>query len=76
MTLLKEKNTDPVSIPDSNPMTLLHSYKPKNFLQWQHLRRSMGSQYHTPRVQRQLILDAQALGSAFYDITNPATSDL
>ena len=76
MSVFQGNHTDSVSIPDSNPMTLLHSYKPKNFLQWQHLRRSMGSQYHTPRVQKQLILDAQALGSAFYDTTNPATSDL
>tara|TARA_R110000764_G_C10968710_1_gene379021 strand:+ start:801 stop:1031 length:231 start_codon:yes stop_codon:yes gene_type:complete len=76
MTLFKENNTDSVSLPDSNPVNLLHSCKPKDFHQWQNLRRAMGSQYHSPKVQKQLIRDAQALGAAFYGNNNPTKSDL
>ena len=76
MTLFKENNTDSVSLPDSNPVNLLHSCKPKNFHQWQNLRRAMGSQYHSLKVQKQLIRDAQALGSGFYDTDNSIGSNL
>ena len=70
MSLFKDNHTDFVSSPNSNPITLLHSCEPKNFHQWQNIRRAMGSQYHTLRVQKQLIRDAQALGSAFYENNN------
>ena len=40
---------------------------PKTFQWYQDLRRKMGSKYYTPRVQQQMLKDAQALGNAFYD---------
>lgn len=70
MTLSKEQSTDSVFISEPCPLTLMHSCKPKSFHQWQNIRRAMGSQYHTLRVQKQLIRDAQALGSAFYESNN------
>ena len=40
---------------------------PKTFQWYQDLRRKMGSNYYTPRVQQQMLKDAQALGNGFYD---------
>ena len=40
---------------------------PKTFQWYQDLRRKMGSRYYTPRVQQQMLKDAQSLGNGFYD---------
>ena len=40
---------------------------PKTFQWYQDLRRKMGSKYYTPRVQQQMLKDAQALCNGFYD---------
>ena len=45
--------------------------KPKTFSQYQELRRSMGSRYHSPRVQAQMMKDATALGDKFFDGQKP-----
>ena len=45
---------------------------PKTFQWYQDLRRKMGSNYYTPRVQQQMLKDAQALGNGFYDTKKEA----
>ena len=40
---------------------------PKTFQWYQDLRRKMGSKYYSPRVQQQMLKDAQSLGNGFYD---------
>ena len=40
---------------------------PRTFQWYQDLRRKMGSKYYTPRVQQQMLKDAQSLGNGFYD---------
>ena len=45
---------------------------PRTFQWYQDLRRKMGSKYYTPRVQQQMLKDAQALGNGFYDTKKEA----
>jgi hypothetical protein len=45
--------------------------KAKTFSEWQDVRRSLGSRYHQPRVQAQMMRDAQQLGDKFFDGRKP-----
>ena len=53
------------SVQDSTVPT--NERTPRTFQWYQDLRRKMGSKYYTPRVQQQMLKDAQALGNGFYD---------
>mgnify|MGYP003632187021 FL=1 len=44
----------------------LNSTKPRNFEAWSQIRREIGSRYHTPKVQTQMLRDRNLLGANFY----------
>ena len=65
MSVFRDMEQQDESVQDSSVPT--NQRNPKTFQWYQDLRRKMGSKYYTPRVQQQMLKDAQALGNGFYD---------
>ena len=65
MSVFQSLDDQKESVEDSSVPT--NQRNPKTFQWYQDLRRKMGSKYYTPRVQQQMLKDAQALGNAFND---------
>jgi hypothetical protein len=65
MSVFQSLDDQKESVEDSSVPT--NQRNPKTFQWYQDLRRKMGSKYYTPRVQQQMLKDAQALGNGFYD---------
>jgi len=49
--------------------------KPKTFSQWNELRKANPRQYYSPRVQTQVLKDAQSLGSEVFYSKQPPSQD-
>ena len=65
MSVFQSLDDQKESVEDSSVQT--NQRNPRTFQWYQDLRRKMGSKYYTPRVQQQMLKDAQALGNAFND---------
>ena len=65
MSVFQSLDDQKESVEDSSVQT--NQRNPKTFQWYQDLRRKMGSKYYTPRVQQQMLKDAQALCNGFYD---------
>ena len=65
MSVFQSLDDQKESVEDSSVQTKQRN--PRTFQWYQDLRRKMGSKYYTPRVQQQMLKDAQALGNGFYD---------
>ena len=65
MSVFQSLDEQEESVKDSAVPT--NERTPRTFQWYQDLRRKMGSKYYTPRVQQQMLKDAQSLGNDFYD---------
>ena len=65
MSVFQSLDDQKESVEDSSVPT--NQRNPKTFQWYQDLRRKMGSKYYSPRVQQQMLKDAQSLGNGFYD---------
>ena len=70
MSVFQNMDTQENSAQDSTVAS--NQRTPKTFQWYQDLRRKMGSKYYSPRVQQQMLKDAQALGNGFYDTKKEA----
>lgn len=51
-------------------MNIHENRTPKNFTEWQALRRKNPNLYYSNKAQRLIVADREALGEAFYDKKN------